>query len=75
MVCLSFRKVNIFAPKKWKGHTLSMMEDGKPIKLESLVERIREEQTNEVTDVFMELVVALCNEPETDRTLKELVNR
>lgn len=56
------------------GHTLSTTEDRKSLKLESLVESIRKQQTNEATAAFTELVVALCDEPETDKTLKQLVN-
>ena len=54
---------------------MSTMEDGKSIKFDSLVETISMEQTNEATAAFMELVTALCDEPETDKALKELVNR
>lgn len=42
--------------------------------LEALIETINAEQTDEVTDAFMKLVGMICDEPETDRTLKELDN-
>lgn len=42
--------------------------------LEALVETINAEQTDEATDSFMKLVGMICDEPETDRILKELVN-
>lgn len=44
------------------------------IELEALVETINAEQTDEATDAFLRLVGMICDEPETDRILKELVN-
>lgn len=43
-------------------------------KNEPLVDRVKKEQTQEVTDAFMELVIAICDDPETDEALKELDN-
>lgn len=40
----------------------------------ALIETINAEQTEEATDAFLKLVGMICDEPETDRILKELVN-
>lgn len=41
---------------------------------EALVETINAEQSEDATEAFMKLVGMICDEPETDRILKELVN-
>ena len=53
---------------------MNQMENQNSTRLEILVERFNKEQTLEATDAFMELVIAVCDDPETDKTLKELVN-
>ena len=53
---------------------MNQMENQNSIRLEILVERFNKEQAQETTDAFMELVIAICDDPETDKTLKELVN-
>lgn len=53
---------------------MNQMENQNSTSLEILVERFNKEQTQEATHVFMELVIAICDDPETDETLKELVN-
>ncbi len=50
------------------------MDEGNSFKLEELVELINAEQTEVATDAFMKLVDAICDEPETDKALKALVN-
>lgn len=42
--------------------------------LEALVETINAEQSEDASEAFMKLVGMICDEPETDRILKELVN-
>lgn len=48
-------------------------DEGNSFKLEELVELINAEQTEEATAAFMKLVGAICDEPVTDKILKELV--
>ena len=53
---------------------MNQIENQNSTRLEILAERFNKEQTQEATDSFMELVIAICDDPETDKTLKVLVN-
>lgn len=62
----------IFEHKGW-GIIVKPTDEGNSFKLEELVELINAEQTEEATATFMKLVGAICDEPVTDKILKELV--